>query len=227
MAPAVAYSTAFQLRVCTGKVCKRQGSPQVAKFGQDLQLPLVEVQTCGCLGECGAGPNVAVIPLDGTCPLVVRHVGTPRRMAELLRDVCAQQEVDEALLQATELRLAGNAAARGGQLARAERLYTQALELRPPAGRHLLLSNRSGVKLEMGDAEGALADANAAAQCAPASFTTAAIRQVEALVQLQHYRAAMECLLAARERHPAFAQTDNYQRTVADIQQALEESGAT
>lgn len=78
---------------------------------------------------CSAGPNVAVIPLDGTCPLVVRHVGTPRRMAELLRDVCAQQEVDEALLQATELRLAGNAAARGGQLARAERLYTQALEL--------------------------------------------------------------------------------------------------
>lgn len=50
--------------------------------------------------------------------------------------------------------------------------------------------------------------------------------QVEALLRLGHHRAAMECLLAARERHPAFAQTDDYRRTVADIQQALEQSGA-
>lgn len=94
MVQAVASATPFQLRVCTGKVCKRQGSPQVcfgvgrwrgrllgsaasnmhaqahgrpclcghspltaqvAKFAQDLHLPLVEVQTCGCLGECGWG----------------------------------------------------------------------------------------------------------------------------------------------------------------------------
>ncbi|KAL4444073.1 hypothetical protein ABPG75_011810 [Micractinium tetrahymenae] len=226
MVVAVAHATAFQLRVCTGKVCKRQGSPQVAKFAQDLHLPLVEVQTCGCLGECGNGPNVAVIPLDGTRPLVLRHVSTARRMADLLREVCAQEAVDEALLKATELRLAGNAAARDGQLARAAELYTQGLELQPSAGRHLLLSNRSGVRLEMGDAEGALDDANAAAACAPASFTTAAIRQVEALLRLQHYRAAMECLLAACERHPAFAQTDDYRQTVADIQQALAKAGA-
>lgn len=68
-------------------------------------------------------------------------------------------------------------------------------------------------------------------QCRAASFLSrpppAMSPQVEALLRLQHYRAAMECLLAARERHPAFAQTDDYQRTVADIQQALEESGAT
>ena len=76
-----------------------------------------------------AGPNVAVIPLDGTCPLVVRHVANPRRMADLLRDVCAQGAVDEVLLRATELRLAGNVAARGGELARAAQLYTQALDL--------------------------------------------------------------------------------------------------
>lgn len=226
MVLAAASSTAFQLRFCTGKVCKRQGSPQIAKITQDLHLPLVEVQTCGCLGECGAGPNVAVIPLDGTRPLVVKHVATARRAGDLLRDVCAQQAVDEALLRATELRLAGNAAAGDGRFARAAELYTQGLELQPPVGRHLLLSNRSGVRLEMGDVEGALADADAAAQCAPASFTTAAIRQVEALLRLHRHRAAMECLLAARERHPAFAQTDDYRRTVADIQQALEKAGA-
>lgn len=78
---------------------------------------------------CSAGPNVAVIPLDGTRPLVVKHVATARRAGDLLRDVCAQQAVDEALLRATELRLAGNAAAGDGRFARAAELYTQGLEL--------------------------------------------------------------------------------------------------
>jgi hypothetical protein len=51
------------------------------------------------------------------------------------------------------------------------------LWLQACTGRHLLLSNRSGVRLELGDAEGALQDASAAAACAPPDFTTAVIRQ--------------------------------------------------
>lgn len=243
---------------------------------------------------------MAVIPDDGSQPLVLRHVSTPQRAAEMLREVCGAQvragrpaclgwssnrgrcqpglpralhtaqvhpppcgvnaapQVDADLLKATELRLAGNAAARGGDLKKALALYTVGLELEvrrflesggcclaagaagtvhtppvrlelearpggqvgrwvggwvgwlvdvlactrggcrcqrfvccplphphPPALRarrqvpacsHLLLSNRSGVRLELGDAAGALEDANAAAECAPAGFTTAAIR---------------------------------------------------
>lgn len=129
----------------------------------------------------------------------------------------------------------------------------------------------SGVRLELGDAEGALEDASAAADCAPPGFTTAAIRQVrlgracgacgwllgactsparcpsallfrgracfstnphlnlshlpsqvEALLRLRRFRAAMECLLAARQQHPGFADTEDYQRCVADVQAALE-----
>ncbi|PSC75352.1 tetratricopeptide repeat 1 [Micractinium conductrix] len=222
---AVAASTAFQLRVCTGKVCKKQGSPQIAKFAQDLQLPQIEVQTCGCLSECGNGPNVAVIPLDGTRLLVLKHVGTPSRMADLLREVCGAP-VDEVLLRATELRLAGNAAAVRGRLAQAAELYSRGLALEPPTGRHLLLSNRSGVRLELGDAEGALEDASAAAACCPPGFTTAAIRQVEGLLKLGQHRSALECMLVACERHPAFEQTDDYRRTLADIQRELQRSGA-
>jgi tetratricopeptide (TPR) repeat protein len=176
---------------------------------------------CNSTGACGSGPNVAVIPLDGTAPLVLRHVSTPQRAADMLREVCCAQ-VDESLLKATELRLAGNAAARSGDLKRACALYTVGLELDPPGGRHLLLSNRSGVRLELGDAEGALEDATAATECAPPGFTTAAIRQVEALLRLQRFRAAMECLLAARQRHPGFAETEDYHRCVADVQAALE-----
>jgi hypothetical protein len=153
-------------------------------------------------GSCGSGPNVALIPLDGTQPLVLSHVGTPQRMADLLRDVCGQQvggrawrqsrslcsllaalccpgtciaigrilrvqtheqlrpsghpeqrgsaftwprrpQVDQALLRATELRLAGNAAAGSGDFRRAEQLYTQGLELQVGVG-HVLLLHNSG-----------------------------------------------------------------------------------
>lgn len=49
-----------------------------------------------------------------------------------------------------------------------------------PHGRHLLLANRSGARLQLGDTRGALSDADAAAECGPPSFHTAAIRQVSA-----------------------------------------------
>ena len=81
-------------------------------------------------------------------------------------------------LQATELRLAGNGEARNGNLEKAARLYTSALELDPPHGRHLLLSNRSGVLLSLGKAVEAARDADEAADSAPEGFRNAFIRQV-------------------------------------------------
>ena len=48
------------------------------------------------------------------------------------------------LVQATELRLAGNAEARSGNLARAVELYTAGLESGAPRGSHLLFANRAG-----------------------------------------------------------------------------------
>ena len=77
----------------------------------------------------------------------------------------------------------------------------------------------------MGDAEGSLADADAAAAAAPPAFTTAAIRQVEALLRLQRYREAMERLLAAKQRHPGFDESEDYRRCVADVQAALAAAG--
>lgn len=82
------------------------------------------------------------------------------------------------LLQATELRLAGNNAARGGNLEEAARLYTEALEQDPPYGKHMLLSNRSGVLLSLGRAEQAARDADESAAHAPPGFRNALIRQV-------------------------------------------------
>lgn len=47
-------------------------------------------------------------------------------------------------------------------------------------------------------------------------------KQVEALLRLQRCRAAMECLLAAKQRHPGFSDTEDYQRCVADVRAALD-----
>lgn len=56
--------------------------------------------------------------------------------------------------------------------------YWQGIDIRPPSGLHMLLSNRSGALLTLGDKLGALADANAAAMLAPPGFHTAYVRQV-------------------------------------------------
>ena len=77
-----------------------------------------------------------------------------------------------------QLRLQGNAEARGGDLKAAERVFSQALDLDIPQGKHLLHANRAGVRLTLGNAEGALQDAKAAVKLAPPNFTTAYIRQV-------------------------------------------------
>lgn len=77
-----------------------------------------------------------------------------------------------------QLRLQGNAEARGGDLKAAEAAYSKALDLNIPTGKHLLLANRSGVRLSLGNADGALTDAQAAVSLAPSGFTTAHIRLV-------------------------------------------------
>jgi len=82
------------------------------------------------------------------------------------------------LVHSLQLRLQGNAEARGGDLPAAERAYSKGIELEMSTGKHTLHANRSGVRLTLGNAEGALEDAQAAVKLGPASFTTAYIRQV-------------------------------------------------
>lgn len=69
-----------EIRVCTNRTCRRQGSFQTLETLNGLAPPTITVNSCGCLGKCGAGPNVAVLP-DG---FVVGHCGTPARAAELM-----------------------------------------------------------------------------------------------------------------------------------------------
>lgn len=97
--------------------------------------------------------------------------------------------------------------------------------LQPPHGSHLLLSNRSSVRLELGDAEAALRDADAAAACARPDFVTAAVRQVEALARLGRARDAWQRVVEAREAHPAWGRSEECRRLAAAVQAALRAAG--
>jgi tetratricopeptide (TPR) repeat protein len=199
------------LHICTGKVCKRQGSPQLLKFAQDLGLEEISVQEAGCLGNCGKGPNMLLMPQE----LHLRAVATPNDVLEVLGSfgVAIPPEV----LQATQLRLAGNALAVGGDLRGAVAKYEEALALGPARGRHMLLSNLSAAQLQLGDKEAALQAAQAAVDCAPRGFHMAHVRLIDCLYAVGRYQQAAAALEAAVAADGSFKAIPEFKT----IQQAL------
>lgn len=69
-----------EIRVCTNRTCRRQGSMQILEALTDLAPPNVSVKSSGCLGRCGAGPNLVALP----AATLVAHCGTTARAAEVL-----------------------------------------------------------------------------------------------------------------------------------------------
>lgn len=242
--PKLTTTTTTEVRICTNKTCRRQGSEAIAKLSSDLEGSLhgaIRTVRSGCLGVCGAGPNVAFLPQE----VVASHVGTPARFLSALEAV-AGVAVSPALMRATTLRLQGNALAREGDLRVAERVYTRALEgggededdgssssssqratssssgasasssslLPAPEGaRHLLLSNRSGVRLALGDAPGALSDAERAVAEGPAGWATALVRLAEARAALGDAEGSAAALRAAKEADPGVEEAVSRRRS--------------
>ena len=61
------------------------------RFGRDLQLPGIQVVETGCLGNCGNGPNMLLVPGDGGQPVPVMHIRTPTDFAECVSSFCGVQ----------------------------------------------------------------------------------------------------------------------------------------
>lgn len=116
-----------ELRVCVNRTCNRSGSRQILQLLSDLAPAAVTVSSCGCLGRCGAGPNVAVLPAG----VVVGHCGTAALAAELLADVCGGAGFDAARgLEALGLRKRGEAEMEQGKFAEAVELLSQVNDLK-------------------------------------------------------------------------------------------------
>lgn len=57
-------SPQFQVRICQHTSCTKQGAVAVLQAFQNQQRPHAEIVATGCLGCCGQGPMVLVLPDD-------------------------------------------------------------------------------------------------------------------------------------------------------------------
>jgi (2Fe-2S) ferredoxin len=48
--------------VCQGKSCRKYGANKVLKAFQENQLAQMEIRTQFCLGQCGNGPMIVILP---------------------------------------------------------------------------------------------------------------------------------------------------------------------
>ena len=51
-----------QILVCQNRTCRKQGSQTVLKAFEAVNLPETEITGSGCLGHCGSGPMVVILP---------------------------------------------------------------------------------------------------------------------------------------------------------------------
>lgn len=211
-----------EVRICTGKVCKKQGSEQIVRFGEQLGLPGLQVTAGGCLGNCGNGPNLVLLPQGQ----VLRHVTTPANLAHALRAFCGA-EVGDNVLRATELRLAGNALATAGDLRGAVERYEEALRAAPgSAGAYLIHCNLSATRLQLGDKEAAASHARLAVEGAPRGFHKAHVRLIDALYASGQYAEAEVALGAAVASDPAFKGLQEYKMIVKALRDAKQQAHA-
>lgn len=92
-APNDPASTSKCVRVCQNRTCKKQGAVKVLEAFAQLSLPEVTVTPSGCLGQCGNGPMVLVLPdmvwYSGVRPneiplLVEQHLIGGERVKQML-----------------------------------------------------------------------------------------------------------------------------------------------
>ncbi|XP_021724812.1 uncharacterized protein LOC110692132 [Chenopodium quinoa] len=156
-----------EIRVCTNRTCRRQGSLQILENLLGISPAHVSVTSCGCLGRCGSGPNLVVLPPAA----MISHCGTAARTAELMVEVCGAGVDDFDLakrsLDALAFRKRAEVEFEKQNYSEAENLYSQAIEAKPIGGVHITYKGRSAVRLASGNFSGALEDVREALVYAP------------------------------------------------------------
>uniref|UniRef100_A0A2P2JE27 Uncharacterized protein LOC8289783 isoform X4 n=1 Tax=Rhizophora mucronata TaxID=61149 RepID=A0A2P2JE27_RHIMU len=157
-----------EIRVCTNRTCRKQGSLQILEILTGLAPPNVAVKSCGCLGRCGSGPNAVLLP-DG---VLASHCGTAVRAAQVMSAAAANYtgDDDDAIrrtLDALAIRKRAQPEIDQAKFSEAELLLSQAIDLKPFGGLHVIYRYRSVARLGAGNYLGALEDAREALKLAP------------------------------------------------------------
>ncbi|XP_076929838.1 small glutamine-rich tetratricopeptide repeat-containing protein 2-like [Bidens hawaiensis] len=179
--------------------------------------PTISVNSCGCLGRCGAGPNLLVLPSE----TFVNHCATAARAAQVMSLVCGVDSVTcNKSLQALSLRKKAEVEIENGDFARADSLLSQAVDLNPIGGVHYIYKNRSVARLAMNKTTDALADAVEASTLAP-KYTETYICKGDALMAMEQYEAAGDSYAMALELDPSIHRSKSFKARVAKLQEKL------
>ncbi|KAL6651815.1 hypothetical protein ACP70R_010740 [Stipagrostis hirtigluma subsp. patula] len=212
-------SGAVEVRVCTNRTCARQGGREVLAALAGLAPPRVDVASCGCLGRCGAGPNVAAAVAGSAA--VFGHVGTAARGAQLLEHLLGAAEFDAAAeLAALAAREKAEATLEKGNAAEAEALLTEVICLNACGGLHLVYRSRSKARLTIGNISGALEDAEEAIRIAP-KFPEAHLLRGDALLAMGEYCVAEEAYADALDLDPSIRRSKSFKARVERLREKL------
>eukprot|EP00257_Ricinus_communis_P007776 XP_002524632.2 uncharacterized protein LOC8289783 isoform X2 [Ricinus communis] len=180
-----------EIRVCTNRTCRRQGSMQTLEIMRDLSPPNVSVNSCGCLGRCGAGPNLAFLPQG----VIIGHCATATSAASVIaRHYNNGAAVNDdssirSVLIALALRKRAEAEIDQANFSQADLLLSQAIQLKPFGGLHIIYKLRSRVRLAMGNYLGALEDARETLNLAP-QYPEAYMCEGDVFMEMEQYDAA-------------------------------------
>ncbi|EFJ08816.1 hypothetical protein SELMODRAFT_447911 [Selaginella moellendorffii] len=204
-----------EVRVCTHTTCRKSGSLQTLQALQNLAPAAVSVESCGCLGRCGSGPNLVLLPDQ----LLVSYCNTPAHAARFLDVQCGASN-PESNLAAFALAQKGDKAVDLGQLEQAYDHFTHAIELNPSGGLHYIYAKRSAVLVAMDDPEAGLADAKMAAELHP-DWPVAFVRQADAYTKMAQFDAARHYLSLALGLDPSLRRSKSFQRKLLQVEKQL------
>lgn len=217
---AKAAGSGSEIRVCTNRTCRKQGSLDILQLLSGMAPPSVAVNSCGCLGCCGSGPNIVILPDS----VLVKHCGTPRKAGDVMSIVCGVDDEDESgvikCLEALALRNRAQDEMGRAHFSQAYTLLSQAVELKPFGGLHIIYKQRSAVRLAIGDISGALEDAKQALALAP-DYSEAYICKGDVYMAMNQFYAAEESYSIALDLDPSIRRSKPFKARIAELQEKL------
>ncbi|KAK7320221.1 hypothetical protein RJT34_04957 [Clitoria ternatea] len=210
-----------EIRVCTNRACRRQGSFETLETMSCIAPPNATVKSCGCLGRCGGGPNLVVLP-DG---LIVSHCGTAARAAEVMGTLFAGAYDPKTCLDALALRKRADLEFAKRNFSEAELLLSQAIDSKPFGGIHVIFKCRSIVRLELGNYSAALQDAREALALAP-GYSEACICEGDALLALNKFDLAEQSYLASLDIDSSIRHSKWFKARITKLQEKLADANA-
>ncbi|GHP08581.1 hypothetical protein PPROV_000731800 [Pycnococcus provasolii] len=216
-----------EVRVCSNKTCRKQTSAQTLALMTDAAPLDIHVDSCGCLGNCGNGPNVLVLNRETSEETVVNHVSTPAQAAKLLASLTSIDVSFEQILAAMEVMGEVRKRMYDEHDEEAEALLTNLLERNlPTPPRYTLLEYRAASRRRLGKLEGALDDANEATSCCPEGHGEPWIQRADVLRELGELDKAMQAILDAGDIERALRSDARYRSKKRKLKQQVQQAHA-